>query len=131
MEAIYREGEDLRRNGAEEDAVIARLEERLQKLTARLDKETAEKLAEIRAAHASAKGFVVAKRYRLPSLIALAAVVAGSCLELTLGKQFVFSAANLRIPSQTGQRFQPNLDSNSKAIWTLIPAQPGQPKVIT
>ena len=37
----------------------------------------------------------------------------------------------LRIPAQAGQRFQPKLDSDSKASWTLIPAQPGQPKVIT
>lgn len=94
MEAICREEEDLRHRGAAEDAVIARLEERLQNLTVRLDKETAEKLAEIRATPTSAKGFVAAKRYRLPALIALATVVAGSCLELTLGKQFVFSAAN-------------------------------------
>lgn len=27
--------------------------------------------------------------------------------------------------------FRRKLDSNSKASWTLIPAQPGQPKVIT
>ena len=37
----------------------------------------------------------------------------------------------LRIPVQAGQRFQPKLDSDSKASWTPIPAQPGQPKVIT
>jgi ABC-type nitrate/sulfonate/bicarbonate transport system substrate-binding protein len=37
----------------------------------------------------------------------------------------------LRIPAQVGQRFQPKLDSDSKASWTLIPAQPGQPRVIT
>ena len=29
----------------------------------------------------------------------------------------------LRIPAQAGQRFQPKLDSNSKATWTLIPAR--------
>jgi hypothetical protein len=94
LEAIFREEEGLRRSGISEDAVIARLEERLQNLTVRLDKETAEKLAEIQATHASPKGFVVAKRYRFPAFIALAAIVAGSCLELTLGQQFVFSAAN-------------------------------------
>jgi hypothetical protein len=94
LEAIYREGEDLRRSGTSEDAVIARLEEQLQNLTARLDKETAEKLAEIRATPASARGFVVPMRYRLPVLIAVVAVVAGSVLELTIGQQFVFSAAN-------------------------------------
>lgn len=91
-EAICREGEDLRRSGTAKDVVIARLEERLQNLTARLDKESAEKLAEIRATHASANGFVVAKRYRLPVLIALVAVIAGISLEITLGQQFVFSA---------------------------------------
>jgi hypothetical protein len=37
----------------------------------------------------------------------------------------------VRIPAQAGQRFQPKLDSNSKASWSLIPAQAGQPKVIT
>lgn len=37
----------------------------------------------------------------------------------------------VRIPAQAGRRFQPKLDSNSKASWTLIPAQPGQPIVIT
>jgi SAM-dependent methyltransferase len=37
----------------------------------------------------------------------------------------------LRIPAQVGRRFQPKLDSDSKASWTLIPAQAGQPKVIT
>ena len=42
-----------------------------------------------------------------------------------------FSASLLRIPAQAGQRFQPKLDSDSKASWTLIPAQAGQPKVIT
>ncbi|MEN9480681.1 MAG: hypothetical protein RLZZ298_2076 [Pseudomonadota bacterium] len=28
----------------------------------------------------------------------------------------------LRIPAQAGRQFQPKLDSNSKASWTLIPA---------
>jgi len=37
----------------------------------------------------------------------------------------------VRIPAQAGQRFQPKLDSNSKASLTLIPVQPGQPIVIT
>jgi hypothetical protein len=43
---------------------------------------------------------------------------------------FIFECV-VRIPGQAGQRFQPKLDSNSKASWTLIPVQAGQPKVIT
>ena len=31
----------------------------------------------------------------------------------------------LRIPAETGQRFQPKLDSDSGANWTLIPAETG------
>ncbi len=52
MEAIYQESEELRRNGASEGAILARVDERLQGLSLRLDRETAEKLAEIHAAHA-------------------------------------------------------------------------------
>ena len=48
-----------------------------------------------------------------------------------LAQRFGVSDVWLRIPAQAGQRFQPKLDSDSKASWTLIPAQPGQPKVIT
>ncbi|MDO8790007.1 MAG: hypothetical protein Q7J42_18185, partial [Sulfuritalea sp.] len=33
---------------------------------------------------------------------------------------------DVRIPRQTGHRFQANLDSDSTANWTLIPEQTGQ-----
>ena len=37
----------------------------------------------------------------------------------------------VRIPTQTGQPFRRNLDTDSEANWTLIPTESGQPKVIT
>jgi len=37
----------------------------------------------------------------------------------------------LRIPTQTGQPFRRNLDTDSEANWTAIPTESGQPKVIT
>ena len=37
----------------------------------------------------------------------------------------------VRIPTQTGQQFRRNLDTDSKANWTPIPTESGQPKVIT
>ena len=40
-------------------------------------------------------------------------------------------AALLRIPTQTGQSFRRNLDTDSEANWTPIPTESGQPKVIT
>lgn len=52
MEAIYQESDELRRNGASEGAILARVDERLQGLSLRLDRKTAEMLAEIHAAHA-------------------------------------------------------------------------------
>jgi len=40
-------------------------------------------------------------------------------------------AGRLRIPTQTGQPFRRNLDTDSEANWTAIPTESGQPKVIT
>ncbi|MDP2883369.1 MAG: aminotransferase class I/II-fold pyridoxal phosphate-dependent enzyme [Azonexus sp.] len=41
------------------------------------------------------------------------------------------NSGHLRIPTQTGQPFRRNLDTDSEANWTLIPTESGQPKVIT
>ena len=41
------------------------------------------------------------------------------------------TVSTVRIPTQTGQQFRRNLDTDSKANWTPIPTESGQPKVIT
>jgi hypothetical protein len=63
--------------------------------------------------------------YNLPELLEIVPVPGYSGMGL-----MSFHQGYLYLP-QAGRRFQPKLDSNSKASWTLIPAQPGQPKVIT
>ena len=63
---------------------------------------------------------------------AMTAIGIGQIAEIGLPNNgFILARHLLRIPAQVGQRFQPKLDSDSKASWTLIPAQPGQLKVIT
>lgn len=94
IDTIYREEEELRHNGASDDVVIVHLEKRMQDFTARLDKEHAERLAEIKAKHAHSNGAVVPKRYRIPAIIAMLIIITGDILEMTIGKRFVFSAAD-------------------------------------
>lgn len=52
---------------------------------------------------------------------------------IELGQSGVASVAKvaLRIPTQTGQPFRRNLDTDSEANWTPIPTESGQPKDIT
>jgi hypothetical protein len=94
MRAIYRESEDLRRTGVSEDAAIARLEERLQQLSSRLDKNLAEKLAVVRLGQARASDFAVPMKSCYLYVFVMAVVVSGCILESSLGKVFVFSAAS-------------------------------------
>ena len=53
---------------------------------------------------------------------------AGNAVAIPLVRELV---RPLRIPTQAGQRFRRNLDTDSDASWTLIPTEAGQPKVIT
>ncbi|WP_195880848.1 hypothetical protein [Methylomonas fluvii] len=93
LDAICRNVKELRHRGASEEAITTHFGEQLQAITARQNKETAEVVVDIYASQAYANGFVSPK-WNLLSIIALATVFAGFSLELTIGNQFVFSAAN-------------------------------------
>lgn len=84
MEAIYQETEDLRRDGASEDAVIAHLEERLQAVSAKLDKEC----YQIRSARTSAASGSVPFANSTP--LDLLKLLAGTLVFLALCGSLIF-----------------------------------------
>lgn len=116
MERIFREGTDLERQGKLDADAIERIDAQMRAVSARLDQDLAEKLAEIDARYTQPNSGSPAIPVKLPKSIAwllfaaLLLAVAGGLLEVTIGRGFIFAHAN-------GYR-----DAMPLVLFILIPA---------
>ncbi len=91
MEAVFREGSELERQGKLDADATKRIEARLQSISDRLDKEVADSIAEIKTQHPTTPRPGVWQKTAL--VLALFAFLSVP-LEFTVGENFVFSYTN-------------------------------------
>lgn len=93
MEAVFHEGMTLESQGKLDAVASARIEARLQEISTRLDKDLAEQISQVDA-RAAPKRWLLPKPLRVPAMAALVFLCAGTLLEVTVGRGFIFSASN-------------------------------------
>jgi hypothetical protein len=100
LEEVFQEGSELESQGKLDDAAVERMEERLRAVSARMDKELAEQLEEIKAHRPEPFSKRLVEQFPLPKPLAwllLATLICGFIgviLEVTIGDSFIFSHAN-------------------------------------
>lgn len=100
LDEVFQEGSELERQGKLDDAAVERMEERLRDVSARMDKELAEQLEEIKALRPEPFSKRLVEQFPLPQPLAwllLATLICGFIgviLEETIGDGFIFSHAN-------------------------------------
>ena len=94
MEALFQQGMALESQGKLDAAETARIEARLQEISAKLDKDIADQVSQINSRYATPKRWMLPKPFRVPAIIVMALLVAGTLLEITMGTGFIFSGSN-------------------------------------